>query len=80
MLAVSERVREDGRESDGWIWHLPAGDEECVGDCDFHTIACSSEEGIVAPAPKRDVPLDGAGPNERWCVDCLAIIRTAEVS
>lgn len=77
-LAVSERVHEGSREQDVWIWHLPAGDKEYAGDCDFHAVAYSGQEGIVLPAPQRDVPLDHVGPNERWCVDRLAITRTTE--
>lgn len=80
MLAVSERVRGVGDEPDTLIWHLPAGEDECVGDCDFHAIACSSQDGIVLPWPSRDVPLRLVEPRERWCTDCLAMASVEPVS
>ncbi|MCC3766461.1 hypothetical protein [Streptomyces sp. UNOC14_S4] len=78
MLAVSERVSEFGGP-DRVILHLPAVDDECdecVGDCVFHAIACSSEYGIVLPSPMCDVPLD-LDHSHGWCVDCLAVIAAA---
>ncbi|WP_405506358.1 hypothetical protein OG323_06120 [Streptomyces cyaneofuscatus] len=75
MLAVSERVPGYGRTSDQTIWHKPAAGHRCTGECDFHPIACSEEEGIVAPGPKQDVPIRLEKENERWCPDCLALHR-----
>ena len=77
MLATQERVRLDGGQV-VIVWHKPVG--RCDGDCDFHAIACSAEEGIVLPGPKRDVPIRLDEPGERWCVDCLAIIRAARTA
>ncbi|WP_328336695.1 hypothetical protein [Streptomyces violaceus] len=71
MLATQERVRtEDGITV--LVWHKPAQPEQCNGECDFHPISCSNTEGITAPGPLRDVPLDLKEPGERWCTDCLA--------
>ena len=75
MLAVSERVPGYGRTPDQTIWHKPAAGHRCDGACDFHPIACSDEEGIVAPAPKQDVPIRLAKENEGWCTDCLNLHR-----
>jgi hypothetical protein len=74
MLATPERVRGDGQAPDQIVWHKPVG--RCNGECDFHAIACSDTEGIVFPAPKQEVPLRLDKPGERWCPDCLAIIRS----
>ncbi|MFE0063418.1 hypothetical protein [Streptomyces sp. NPDC059003] len=79
MLAVAERLRGIGDVPDVVIWHAPGDGAECDGDCDFHAIACSDSEGIVLPAPKRDVPVDLGVPGERWCDDCLAIISREPV-
>lgn len=70
MLATQERVRADGGAV--IIWHKAAAPEQCNGECDWHPIACSKDEGIVAPGGIRDVPLNLDEPGERWCVDCLA--------
>ncbi|WP_413754823.1 hypothetical protein [Streptomyces sp. MMBL 11-3] len=75
MLATAERVRGTNGQSDTVLWHKSAG--RCNGDCDFHAIACSTEDGIVLPGPVQNVPLDLAKAGERWCLDCLAIIRAA---
>ncbi|MCX5598475.1 hypothetical protein AB0I27_22410 [Streptomyces sp. NPDC050597] len=72
MLATQERVRIDS-DTAVLVWHKAVG--RCDGECDFHPIACSDTEGIVAPGPKQDVPLRLDKPGERWCPDCLAIIR-----
>ncbi|MFE9850374.1 hypothetical protein ACFYPN_16395 [Streptomyces sp. NPDC005576] len=71
MLAISERVPGYGRTPDQLIWHKPVGPvvEE------FQPIACS-EEGIVFPWPKREVPLRLDKPDESWCADCLLLIRS----
>lgn len=76
MLATPERVSGYGRTPDRTIWHKPGLGHRCTGECDFHPIACSEEEGIVAPAPKRDVPLILDQPDESWCPACLDLIRT----
>ena len=76
MLATPERVPGYGRAPDQTVWHKPGDGHRCTGDCDFHPIACSTDEGIVAPAPKRDVPLRLDQPNESWCLACLDLIRT----
>ncbi|WP_030757286.1 hypothetical protein [Streptomyces sp. NRRL F-5135] len=73
MLATPERVPGHGRTPDQTIWHKPAG-LRCTDDCDFHAIACSSTEGIVAPAPNRDVPLNLEAADEKWCQECRALI------
>jgi len=72
MLATQERVRLDGGRT-VVVWHKAAHPEQCTGECEFHPIACSSEEGIVAPGPLKDVLLNLDEPGERWCLDCLAI-------
>lgn len=76
MLATPERVPGCGRTHDQTIWHKPGAGHRCAGDCDFHPIACSADEGIVAPAPKQDVPLRLSVEHESWCADCLALIHT----
>lgn len=73
MLAVSERIPGYGHTPDQTIWHKPAPGHRCTGECDFHPIACSEEEGIVAPGPKRDVPIRLTKEHEAWCTDCLAL-------
>lgn len=75
MLAVSERVSGYGRTPDQTIWHKPAAGHRCTGECDFHPIACSADEGIVAPSSNRDVPIRLDVENERWCSECLALHR-----
>ncbi|MCZ4603501.1 hypothetical protein O3S80_06845 [Streptomyces sp. Lzd4kr] len=77
MLAVAERMRGSGNVPDVVIWHASGDDLECDGDCDFHAIACSDIEGIVLPAPMRDVPFDLNVPGERWCDDCLMSVAVA---
>lgn len=69
MLAIRETVRPDVNET---LWHKPVG--HVVEE--FQAIACSDTEGIAFPPPKQDVPLRLDKPGERWCPDCLAIIRT----
>lgn len=72
MLATQERVRtEDG--STVLIWHKAVEPERCNGECDWHPIACSPTEGIAAPGPLKDVPLDLDEPGQRWCANCLAL-------
>jgi hypothetical protein len=78
MLATSERVRGDGGRTEVLVWHKPVG--RCDGECDFHAIACSAEEGIVLPSPKQDVPISLDKLGERWCPTCLAIIRSARTA
>lgn len=78
MLAVSERVPGCGRVPDQTIWHKSAHGHRCTGGCDFHPIACSTDEGIVLPAPKRDIPLRLSNENERWCQDCLALNKRTQ--
>lgn len=76
MLATPERVRKaDGRTVQ--VWHMLAAGQTCDGECDFHRIACSSEDGIVLPGVVRDVPVELDEPGQRWCADCLTIIRAA---
>lgn len=75
MLAVPELVRGHGRTPDQTIWHKPAVDHRCTGDCDFHPIACSEEEGIIAPGPMQDVPIRLEKEHEAWCTDCLGLHR-----
>lgn len=69
MLATRERVTEGRAEV--LVWHKPDG--RAVEE--FQAIACSDTDGIVFPAPRQDVPLALDGPGERWCPDCLAIVR-----
>lgn len=77
MLATPERVREpDGRPVR--VWHLLADGQDCDGNCDWHAIACSNEDGIVMPTGTRDVPVDLDEPGQRWCGDCLAIARVGK--
>lgn len=72
MIATQERVRGDAGTPDTLIWHKSV-DRSCDGECDFHAIACSPDEGISAPGPLREVPLDLDESEERWCPDCLAM-------
>lgn len=69
MLATPERDRTTNPE--GVIWHKPVG--RPVED--FQAIACSDTEGITLPWAKQDVPLSVDKPGERWCPDCLGIVR-----
>lgn len=71
MLATPERVPSYGKAPDQLIWHKPVG--QVVEE--FQPIACS-DEGIVFPPPKREVPLGLDKPNESWCTDCLVLIRS----
>ncbi|GHH30205.1 hypothetical protein [Streptomyces rubradiris] len=73
MLATPERIRGDGGLTEMLVWHKPVG--RVIEE--FQAIACSDTEGIVMPWPKQDVPLKLDKPGERWCSDCLAIIRSA---
>ncbi|WP_405824161.1 hypothetical protein OG705_29015 [Streptomyces sp. NBC_00838] len=75
MLAVSQRVPGHGRTPDQTIWHKSAPGHRCTGRCDFHPIACSTDEGIIFPATKQDVPIRLEKEHEAWCGDCLVIIR-----
>lgn len=77
MLATQERVRLDGGQI-AIVWHKAADPEQCNGECDWHPIACSETEGITAPGPLKNVPLDLDEPGERWCTDCLAADRATE--
>ncbi|MEW2493836.1 hypothetical protein AB0942_09850 [Streptomyces nodosus] len=72
MLATSERIRVQHGQPEALLWHLMTDPEPCDGDCDFHAIACSDEEGITLPGPAREVPLDLDRPGQRWCPACLA--------
>lgn len=72
MLAISERIPEDGGLTEVRVWHKPVGPDP---DATFQPIACSDTAGIVMPGGKREVPLRLDKPGERWCPDCLAIIR-----
>ncbi|MFC9755185.1 hypothetical protein [Streptomyces sp. NPDC056921] len=72
MLAVSERTTGAGGVTEGLIWHKPVGRDP---DATFQQIACSDEDGIVFRSAKCDVPLSLSKTSERWCPDCLAIIR-----
>lgn len=71
MLAIRERAQGKTVWEETTLWHKPVGrvTEE------FQAIACSDADGIVFPPPKQDVPLRLDKPGERWCPDCLAIIR-----
>ena len=71
MLATRERAEGETVWTETVVWHKPVGrvTEE------FQAIACSDTYGIVFPVPKQDVPLSLDKPGERWCPDCLAIIR-----
>jgi hypothetical protein len=71
MLAVSERVRGDGGATVGLIWHKPVG--RVVAE--YQAIACSADEGIVMPGPKRDVSVRHSAPGEVWCAECLQVVR-----
>lgn len=71
MLATPERIRRDAGRTEVLMWHKPVGP---VVD-EFQPIACSETEGIVMPWPKQDVPLSLDKPGERWCTDCLAVVR-----
>ncbi|MDH2390062.1 hypothetical protein QCN29_14930 [Streptomyces sp. HNM0663] len=73
MLATPERVRKDGGQNEIPVWHRPVG--RIVEE--FQPITCSDSDGIVFPAPKQDVPLDLDRPGERWCTDCITLIRDA---
>jgi hypothetical protein len=67
-----------GRDAHGrtiQIWHLLAEGQTCNGECDWHAIACSSDEGIAMPGGTRDVPLELDEPGQRWCPDCLALAK-----
>jgi hypothetical protein len=74
MLATPERVRDEGLRTEALVWHKPTG--PVVED--FQAIACSVEEGIVLPWARKDVPLKLDEPGERWCADCLAVIRASK--
>jgi hypothetical protein len=76
VLATQEHLRTDGRTV--VVWHKADEPEQCNGECDFHPIACSSDEGIVAPGGLRDVPVELDEPGQRWCSTCVAIIRNGK--
>lgn len=71
MLAIPERVPSYSSAPDQLVWHKSV--DRVVEE--FQPIACS-DEGIVFPWPKQEVPLRLDKPNEAWCPDCLALIRT----
>lgn len=73
MLAIPERVTGPGGVTQELIWHKPKGSVVA----DFQPIACSEDEGITLPWAKHDVPLRLDNPGERWCDDCLKLIRAA---
>lgn len=73
MLAIPERVTGPGGVTQELIWHKPKG----RGDGDFQPIACSDDEGITLPWGKRDISLRLDKSGERWCEDCLKLIRAA---
>ncbi|MET9051236.1 hypothetical protein ABZW50_08790 [Streptomyces bacillaris] len=81
MLAVSERITGLNGEPDQTIWHKPGPGHRCTGECDFHPIACSEEEGIAFPGPKQNVPIRLDRENERWCEGCLnlAMIQPGQI-
>lgn len=66
MIATPER----NPSTQHLTWHLPKGP---AAD-DFQPIACS-DEGIVLPWPRQNVPLRLDKPGESWCPDCLALAR-----
>lgn len=70
MLAVAERVTQGMTET--LVWHKPVGRVEE----EFQAIACSDDEGITFPPPKREVPLRLDASGERWCAACLDHIRS----
>ncbi|MBQ1164078.1 hypothetical protein KBZ21_39425, partial [Streptomyces sp. A73] len=70
--AVSERIKERGGVTKELIWHKPVGPDP---DATFQRIACSDTDGSVMSGGKREVPLRLDQPGERWCPDCLAIVR-----
>ncbi|WP_019357962.1 hypothetical protein [Streptomyces sp. AA1529] len=72
MLAVSERIKGPGGVTKELVWHKPVGPDP---DATFQGIACSDEDGIVMSSGKREVSLKLDKPGERWCPDCLTIIR-----
>jgi hypothetical protein len=41
----------------------------------FQRIACSDEDGIVMRSAKRNVPLTLDRAGERWCQECLTLVR-----
>ncbi|MFJ9752971.1 hypothetical protein [Streptomyces chartreusis] len=74
MIATSERVRGRGLGSGQLVWHVPVG---AVVE-DFQAIACSQEEGLAVSSGVREVPLDLDVLGESWCLECLALVSTAE--
>ena len=76
MLATAERVRNGTKQPEAVVWHRFPRGQRCAGDCDFHAIACSDEEGIACPGPLQDIPLDLDAPRQSWCPDCLATVKT----
>jgi hypothetical protein len=73
-LAVSERINGPGGVTEELVWHKPVGADP---DVTFQPIACSDEDGIVMRSAKRDVPLKLDKEGERWCSDCLRLIRAS---
>ncbi|MEU5043251.1 hypothetical protein [Streptomyces griseorubiginosus] len=71
MLAIAERVLGQDSRGDTLIWHKPVG--RVVEE--FQAIACSAEDGITLPPAKQNVPISLDKPGERWCRDCLALLR-----
>ncbi|MBQ1166019.1 hypothetical protein KBZ21_49355, partial [Streptomyces sp. A73] len=66
------RIKERGGVTKELIWHKPVGPDP---DATFQRIACSDTDGIVMSGGTREVPLRLDQPGERWCPDCLAIVR-----
>ncbi|MBQ1164596.1 hypothetical protein KBZ21_42215, partial [Streptomyces sp. A73] len=66
------RIKERGGVTKELIWHKPVGPDP---DATFQRIACSDTDGIDMSGGKREVPLRLDQPGERWCPDCLAIVR-----
>lgn len=77
LLATSEYVRDEHGQRVALLWHLMAHPETCDGECDFHAIACSDQDGITLPGPAQEVPLDLDRPGERWCPACRAAVQNA---
>lgn len=74
MLAVSERITGPGGVTSELVWHKPVGKDL---DALFQRIACSDEDGIVMRSAKRNVPLRLDKEGERWCPDCLTLVRAS---
>ncbi|NJA56733.1 hypothetical protein [Streptomyces sp. NEAU-H3] len=74
MLAVPERITGPGGIAEKLVWHKPLGADP---DAIFQRIACSDEDGIVMRSAKQNIPLKLNKEGERWCPDCLTLVRAA---